>query len=201
MVDGDRARMELMYSLCFSLPGTPVLFYGEEIGMGDDQSLEQRNAVRTAMQWTADPNAGFSTAPRPAIARPPIKDGPFGYRRVNVEKQRQKPGSFLSWMERLIRTRREWPEFGWGEARVLPTGDDAVLAHTAEWESGQILAIHNLSGRSVKASIKLPREKERGRWHHLVGPSRGRAAMPEGDVFAVDLGPYEYHWFGHREGP
>jgi maltose alpha-D-glucosyltransferase/alpha-amylase len=104
-------------------------------------------------------------------------------------------------MERLIRTRREWPEFGWGEARVLPAGDDAILAHTAEWESGQILAIHNLSGRTVKARLRLPREKERGRWHHLIGRNRGRAAMPEGGEFAVDLGPYEYHWFGHREGP
>ena len=136
MVDGDRARMELMYSLAFSLPGTPVIFYGEEIGMGDDQSLEGRNAVRTAMQWTGDRGAGFSTAPRPAMRRPPIDTGPFGYRRVNVERQRERPNSMLSWMERLFRTRREWPEFGWGDWRLLRTGDDAVIALTAEWDGG-----------------------------------------------------------------
>jgi trehalose synthase len=201
MVDGDRARMELMYSLCFSLPGTPVLFYGEEIGMGDDQALEGRDAVRTAMQWTGDAGAGFSTAPRPAMARPPIEKGRFGYRRLSVERQREQPGSFLSWMERLIRTRKEWPEFGWGAARVLPAGDDAVLAHRLEWESGEVLAVHNLSRRPVRASVTLPRADGRGRWHHLLGSGRAAPTEPGGREVTLDLPPFAYHWFGRREGP
>ncbi|HYI23132.1 MAG TPA: alpha-amylase family protein [Candidatus Limnocylindrales bacterium] len=202
MVDGDRRRMELMYSLAFSLPGTPVLFYGEEIGMGDDQSLEGRNAVRTAMQWTSDSNAGFSMAPRDALPRPPVDKGPLGYRRVNVERQRERPGSFLSWFERLIRTRREWPEFGFGELNLPRTGDDAVLAHTLEWHNGQVLVIHNLAGRTARVDLALPRNGERGRWHHLLGGGKGaRPPTTDGPRLQLDLGPYEYHWLGHREGP
>jgi len=204
MVAGDRARMELMYSLAFALPGTPVLFYGEEIGMGDDQSLEGRGAVRTAMQWTADPGAGFSNAPRPAMPRPPIEKGPFGYRRLNVERQRERPNSFLSWMERLIRTRREWPEFGWGEWRILPAGDDAVIAITSEWEAGQVLSVHNLSRRRASAEFALTGGAERGRWHHLLGSTgSGRAPTLDADGGRLKLAfePYGYQWFGRRAGP
>jgi maltose alpha-D-glucosyltransferase/alpha-amylase len=203
MLAGDRARMELLYSLCFSLPGTPVLLYGEEVGMGDDQSLEGRDAVRTAMQWIGDPGAGFSTAAREAMWRPPVEEGPFGYRRVNVERQRQRPRSWLSWMERLIRTRREWPEFGWGDWRILRTGDDAVLALAYEWQAGQAVAIHNLAGRRASIDLTLPigYGHERGRWHHLLGSGRGAPEISDGGLLQVDLEPHAYHWFGHREGP
>jgi maltose alpha-D-glucosyltransferase/alpha-amylase len=201
MVEGDRARMELMYSLLLTLPGTPVLFYGEEIGLGDDQSLEGRSAVRTAMHWTGDEGAGYSTAPRPAMPRPPIEKGPFGYRRVNVERQRQSPSSFLMWMERAIRTRREWPEFGWGAYRVIDAGDDAILALTSEWLEGQVLALHNLSGRAVKASLTLPDGAERGRWHYLLGSQGTTTPDADGKRLEVALGAYGYVWLGHRVGP
>jgi trehalose synthase len=201
MVDADRARMELMYALAFSLPGTPVLFYGEEIGMGDDQSLDGRDAVRTAMQWIGDPGAGFSTARRAAVSRPPIADGRFGYRRLNVERQSHRRGSFLEWMQSLIRTRREWPEFGWGEWRLLPAGDDALIAHTAEWQSGHVVAIHSLSDRPRTARVQLPRAPGRGRWHHILA-SRGLSAEPnDAGELTIELGPYEYLWLGRREGP
>jgi trehalose synthase len=202
MVDGDRARIELAYSLFFSLPGSPVLFYGEEIGMGDDQSLEERHAVRTAMQWTAERNAGYSTAPRPAIPRPPIEKGPFGYRRVNVERQRRQRGSLLHWFEQLMRTRREWPEIGWGEWRILTAGDDAVLAHAMRWERGDVVAVHNVAARRARIEVSMPRRAGGGPWQHLFGPG-GRAPSFEldGDRLAVTLGPFEYHWFGRREGP
>ena len=200
MLEGDRRRLELLYSLCFSLPGTPVLFYGEEIGLGDDQSLEGRQAVRTAMQWTGRPGAGFSTAPRPAIPRPPIEGGPFGYRRLNVEAQREQPNSMLNWMERLIRRRREWPEIGWGDWRLLRTGDDALLAHATEWMDGQVVAVHNLSGRPVSATIAMPRPPDGGQWQHLVGPaSRRRPPAIADGTLELMLEPYEYHWFGRRE--
>ncbi len=199
MVDGDRARMELAYSLMFSMPGTPVLFYGEEIGMGDDQSLDARHAVRTAMQWSAEPGAGFSHAPRPAIPRPPIERGPFGYRRLNVEQQRDDPGSFLNWMERLIRTRREWPEVGWGEWRIHRAGNDAVLAHQFDWQGGQVLAIHNVAGTRARVGVRVPDEGGGGPWKHLLGPRRiRRAPEPLDGLLEAELGPYEYHWFGRR---
>jgi maltose alpha-D-glucosyltransferase/alpha-amylase len=203
MLDGDRERMELVYSLAFSLPGSPVLLYGEEIGLGDDLSLAGRDSVRTAMQWIGDPGAGFSTAPREAMWRPPVDDGPFGYRRVNVERERQKPKSWLNWMERLIRTRREWPEFGWGEWTIVRTGDPAVLVLEYEWEVGQTLVVHNVSKRRVSIDVALPRHRphrERGRWHHLFGAAAKAPGITQ-DRLRVDLGAYEYHWFGHREGP
>jgi trehalose synthase len=200
MVEGDRRRMELMYSLLFALPGTPVLFYGEEIGMADDQSLEGRHAVRTAMQWSGEPGAGFSSAARPAIPRPPIEDGPFGYRRVNVEDQARRDGSFMNWMERVIRTRRQWPEIGFGAWEILPAGDDAVLAHAMTWEGGDVVALHNFAARGARARVRLPRPADGPRWHHLVGPRSGAKppGLTDGEI-ELELGPYEYHWFGRRE--
>ncbi len=200
MVDGDRARLELMYSLMFSLPGTPVLFYGEEIGMGDDQSLEGRHAVRTAMQWSSEPGAGFSTAPRPAIPRPPIRDGKFGFRRVNVERQRGDRNSLLNWIERVIRTRREWPEIGWGTWQLLRAGDDAVLAHTMSWQGGDVVAVHNLAGRRARVRIAMPRPADGPAWKQLVGSGGGRRRPTiEGGELIADLPAYAYHWFGRRQ--
>jgi len=202
MVAGDRARMELMYSAMFSLPGTPVLFYGEEIGMGDDQSLPERHSVRTGMQWSAEPGAGFSRAPRPAMPRPPVEGGPLGYERVNVEAQRARPDSFLNWMERLIRTRRQWPEVGWGDWRVLPVGDDAVLAHSLSWEGGDVVGVHNFAGRGAKVRLTMPKPADGASWRHLVGPARRRKPPTvEDGVLDVELGPHEYHWFGRRAFP
>ena len=200
MFDGDRRRLEVLYSLAFSLPGAPVLFYGEEIGLGDDQSLEGRHAVRTGMAWSARPGGGFSRAPRPAMPRPPVEGGPFGYERVNVDAQREDPGSMLNWMERLIRRRREWPEFGWGTVRVLQTGDDAVLAHSMHWLGSDVLAVHNLADRRARVRLALPRGGDGAEWEHLLGSSsRRKPPMPDGDRLHVQLGPYEYHWFGRRE--
>jgi maltose alpha-D-glucosyltransferase/alpha-amylase len=201
MVEGDRAKLELLYSLLFSLPGTPVLFYGEEIGMGDDQSLKDRHAVRTAMQWTGEPGAGFSTAPRPAIPRPPIEDGPFAYRRVNVERQREETNSFLNWMERVIRMRREWPEIGWGGWEILPAHEDAVLAHAISWQGGDVVAVHNVAGRKVSVSITLPRPADGPRWHHLIGPRTRGGPQVDGGVLEIELDAYGYQWFGRRERP
>jgi maltose alpha-D-glucosyltransferase/alpha-amylase len=198
MVGGDRARMEIGYSLTFSLPGTPVLFYGEEIGMGDDQALEGRNAVRTAMQWNGDPGAGFSTARREAMPRPPVEEGRLGYRRVNVESQREKPDSFLSWMERLIRIRRQWPEIGVGEWQLLSAGDDAVLAVVTSWHDGHVLAVHNVASRPARARFRLPFPGEGGRWYHLLAPKGRRPPAIESRDVALELAPYEYHWFGRR---
>ncbi|HEX7184362.1 MAG TPA: alpha-amylase family protein, partial [Thermoanaerobaculia bacterium] len=147
MLGGDRRRVELAYSLMLSLPGTPVLRYGEEIGMGDDLSLKERDAIRTPMQWTGGANAGFSTAPAERLHRPVITGGDFGYETVNVEAQRCDPGSLLHWIEQMLHTLRECPEFGIGACTPVDTGDSAVLALHYEAPGGTMLALHNLSDR------------------------------------------------------
>src|SRR5215213_1511941 len=140
MLDGDRDRMELLYSLAFTLPGSPVLLYGEEIGLGDNQAVEGRGAVRVAMQWTAGPPGGF-TAGDPAV--PVVGDGPFAPEHVNVAAQRRDPGSLLNWTERAIRTRKELPELGWGAWQVLDTDHPGVLAHRCDWQGRGVLVLHN----------------------------------------------------------
>src|SRR3954463_14272736 len=145
MLSGDRRRLELAYSLQFSLRGTPVLRYGEEIGMGDDLSLEGRDSIRTPMQWSLLPNGGFSSAQPEQLIRPVIADGEYGYEKVNVTRQRHDPTSLLSWFERMIGTLREAPEVGAGICKhvdvAAPTG---VLVHRADDVTGTMLFVHNL---------------------------------------------------------
>ncbi|CAN5818340.1 alpha-amylase family protein [soil metagenome] len=158
MVDGDRRRIELAYSLLFSLPGTPVLFYGEEIGLGDDLSMADRAAVRLPMQWEDRPGAGFTSAEESTLPRRVVPDGPFGYRALNVAAQRHDPDSLLTWMEQAIRTRKEWPAIGWGEWRLLGTRNPAVLAHITTWHGSTVLAIHSFAAEPARATIRLPDE-------------------------------------------
>ena len=122
MFGGDQRRLRMAYSLQFALPGTPTLFYGEEIGMGENLAVDERLAVRTPMQWTAGPQAGFSTAPPDALCRPVPTDPAFTPDAVNVERQRTDPESLLNWFERLIRRRKELPEIGWGTCAVVDAG-------------------------------------------------------------------------------
>jgi glycosidase len=154
MLDGDAARIRLVYSLLFSLPGTPVLFYGEEIGMGENLDVPGRLSVRTPMQWADEPNGGFSTA-RPGRLPRPVVEGEFGPLAVNVAGQRRDPDSLLNWMERMIRRRRECPEFGWGTMTLLDASDDAVLAHRCDWEGTPVVAVHNLGAepRAIKVDL------------------------------------------------
>jgi trehalose synthase len=143
MLDGDPRRVRMVYSLLFSLPGTPVLFYGEEIGMGEDLDAEGRLAVRTPMQWTAGPNGGFSTAD-PGRLPGPVVSGGFAPEFVNVADQRRDEDSLLSFVKLLVRRYRESPELGWGSFRVLEQPHAAVLAHVCEWDDATLLAVHNL---------------------------------------------------------
>jgi maltose alpha-D-glucosyltransferase/alpha-amylase len=152
MLDGDQQRMRLVYSLLFSLPGTPVLFYGEEIGMGENLAIPGRLAVRAPMQWSDGPTAGFSTG-RPSRLLRPVTPGRFGPMAVNVADQRRDPSSLLNWMERVIRRRREIPEIGWGRIQLLETGHDAVLAHGAQWRGRTFIGVHNLA--AAPAAVRL----------------------------------------------
>ncbi len=143
MLQGDRRRLELAYSLMLTLPGTPVFRYGDEIGMGDDLSLPERNCARTPMQWSTEPHAGFTENDRPVL--PVISEGPYGFQHVNVADQRRKPDSLLNWMERMIRMRKEVPEIGWGDFTFIGTGKPEVLAMQYTWRNNAVLCIHNLS--------------------------------------------------------
>jgi maltose alpha-D-glucosyltransferase/alpha-amylase len=160
MLEGDRDRMELLYSLLFTLPGSPVLLYGEEIGLGDDQRVPGRGAVRVAMQWSPGPNAGFTTG-EPAV--PLVTEGPFGPDRVNAATQRRDPESLLNWMERAIRTRKELPELGWGAWRVLEVDQPSVLAHRCDWQGRGVLVLHNLGPERVEVTVDLGDDVEGGR--------------------------------------
>jgi glycosidase len=143
MLDGDPRRVRMVYSLMFSLPGTPVLFYGEEIGMGESLAAEGRLAVRTPMQWTSGLNGGFSTA-APGKLPGPVVEGGFAPEFVNVADQRRDPDSLLSFMRLLIRRYRESPELGWGTFEVLGQPHPEVLAHLSTWDDGALVALHNL---------------------------------------------------------
>ncbi len=200
MVGGDRRRMELAYSLLFALPGTPVLFYGEEIGMAENPEIPGRGAVRNPMQWADQPGAGFTTADEAKLARPLLRDGPFGYGRVNVREQRRDPDSFLNWMERAIRTRKEWPEFGWGEWRVLGARNPRVLAHVATWDGASVLALHNFSDQPARVTVRIPEEASEGAWQQIFGPGNEEAQAIEGDALRCEMAPYGYAWYGRRRG-
>ncbi len=200
MVGGDRRRMELAYSLLFSLPGTPVLFYGEEIGLADNPDIPDRGAVRNPMQWADQPGGGFTTADETSLPRPILADGPFGYHEVNVREQRRDPESFLNWMETAIRTRKEWPEFGWGDWRILGTRNPRVLAHVATWDGASVLAVHNFSDQPAKATVRIPEEATGGTWQHIFGRGDELPRGIEDDTFSCELAPYGYHWFGRKEG-
>ena len=154
MLDGDPARIRMVYSLLFSLPGTPVLFYGEEIGMGENLDVPGRLSVRTPMQWTDERRAGFTANPRAKLPRP-IPQGRFGPLAVNVTEQQRNPDSLLNWMERVIRRRRETPELGWGTWSLIDVGDDAVLAHRCDWHGASVLAVHNFDGAPRPVRVPL----------------------------------------------
>jgi maltose alpha-D-glucosyltransferase/alpha-amylase len=188
MLDGDHARIRFLYSLLFTLPGTPVLLYGEEIGLGDDQRVPGRGAVRVAMQWTAGHAAGFTTGD-PKV--PLVTDGPYGPDRVNVAEERRDPGSLLNWMERAIRARKELPEFGWGECRVLDTDQPAVLAHRCDWLGGSVLALHNFGPDPVDVAVELGDGAD-GRMLEVLADQGYEPAKP-GEPLA--LAGYGYRWF------
>jgi maltose alpha-D-glucosyltransferase/alpha-amylase len=196
MLGGDRRRIEMAYALQFSLPGTPVIRYGDEIGMGDDLSLSDRTAIRTPMQWSAAPNGGFSSAPPKEVQPPVIADGDYGYPRVNVEQQIRDPQSLLRWFTLALRTLREYPEFGSGDTRPVDTGERDVLAVVHDAPDGAMLALTNLGKRHVR--IDLGAQPEQGDDVREVF-SDSEYDPPEKDLEQLELRPYGYRWIRLRE--
>ena len=186
----NRAQIQRAYSLVFSLPGTPVIRYGDEIAMGDDLRLNERNSVRTPMQWSDEPQAGFSSAAKTIL--PVISKGIFSYKRLNVEHERRAPNSLLNWTERIIRLRKECAEFGWGDYEILGTGNRSVLAIRYDWRNNSVLTIHNFSEKPQTVTLHCPVMKGQKLSNLLEGDdsqsdSEGR--------YALVLEGYAYRWF------
>jgi glycosidase len=137
------------------MPGAATLFYGEEIGMGENLDIDGRLSVRTPMQWDDGPSAGFSTAPADALCRPMPADDEYGPKAVNVRSQRSDPDSLLNWFERLIRLRKEAPEIGWGECTVLDADDPALLVMRFDWKDRTLITAHNLSPDPAGTALDL----------------------------------------------
>jgi glycosidase len=189
MLGGDEQRIRMVYSLMFSLPGTPVLFYGEELGMGENLAIEGRMSVRAPMQWSDEANGGFSTTEDPKSLCRPVAEGRFGPDRINSTAQRRDPDSLLNWFERLIRRRRECPELGWGAFTALAPREAEVFAHRCDWGDSTIVAVHNLGGHDVKTTLPL---EEEGTLVDLLGTDDVEAP------FKVALKAYEYRWYRLR---
>jgi maltose alpha-D-glucosyltransferase/alpha-amylase len=195
MLANDRRRLELAYSLQFSLRGTPVLRYGEEIGMGDDLALEGRDSIRTPMQWSLLANAGFSTASKAELVRPVVDHGDFAYEKVNVTNQKHDPRSLLSWFERMIRTLREAPEVGAGSCTHVDVPAPAgVLVHRADDVTGTMVFLHNLGpdDGAVDLSSLFPEAE-------APNDVLADREYPDLDKFqSVEVSGYGYRWIRLR---
>ncbi len=192
LLDNGRRQIEMMNSLLFSMPGTPVLYYGDEIGMGDNIYLGDRNGVRTPMQWTGDRNSGFSRADWARLYSPVIMDPVYGYTAVNVEAQTRTPTSLLNWMKRMIAVRKRYKAFGRGTIRFLHPENLKVLVYLREWDGEVLLCVVNLSRFVQYAELDLG-EFDGWRPVELIGEIR----FPQiGQLpYFLTLGPHSFYWF------
>ncbi len=192
LMDNDRRRIELLNCLLFTLPGSPIIYYGDEIGMGDNIYLGDRDGVRTPMQWTRDRNAGFSAADEGRLYLPVIADPVYGYQAVNVEAQTKQPTSLLNTMKRLIAVRKRFRAFGRGTIDFLQPLNPSVLAFIREYADETILVVANLSGRSQPVSLDLSRYRGAAPLE-LLGETR---FPPVGEQpYFLSLGPHGFYWF------
>jgi maltose alpha-D-glucosyltransferase / alpha-amylase len=192
LLDSDRPRIELMNAMLFSLPGTPVLYYGDEIGMGDNIYLGDRNGVRTPMQWSPDRNAGFSAANPQQLYLPLNIDPAYHYEHVNVETQQTNPNSLLSWTKRLIALRKQYKAFGRGTLEFLQTSNHRVVAFVRRYEEETILVIANLSRFAQPVTLSLTE------FHELTPVEMfGRTDFPciTDAPYTLTLGPSSFFWF------
>lgn len=192
MLDGDQARLRMAYSLMFSLPGAPVLFYGEEIGMAENLEIEGRMSVRSLMQWSDRKNGGFSEADSDALCRPLIKSKKWGPSAINVRDQERDGGSLLIWMEKLIRHRREMPEIAFGKWSLLPVDDPAILALRYEWGERRSIVIHNLAPKEKEISFQLAPTRDKRSIVDRFGD--GDIDVAADGTVTLGLESYGYRW-------
>jgi len=196
MLNGDRRHVELAYALQFAMPGTPVLRYGEEIGMGENLALPDRDAIRTPMQWSDTDNAGFSTAPSEELVVPVSKTGRFGARRVNVRAQQRDPDSLLRWFQQLIGVVRECPEIGIGDCRVVDVpAPRSVLIHRFDTPQGAVLLLHNLADVPVTVDIGKDQAGPDRPWEVFADSAYRR---PTRALTGIDLTGWGFRWFRLR---
>jgi maltose alpha-D-glucosyltransferase/alpha-amylase len=198
LLDNGRDEVELLHAILFSLPGSPVLYYGDEIAMGDNVYLGDRDGVRTPMQWTGDRNAGFSRADFAQLYAPPLMDPVYGYQAVNIEAQLRTPTSLLRWLKRFIALRKEHPVFGLGEYIPLEPSNPKIFAHVRSYEDDVVLCVHNVA-RSAQA-VELDLSAYEGRWPEEM---LGRTRFPRiGQLpYLLTLAPRGWFWFLLKEDP
>ena len=195
LMEGDRRRIELMNGLLMSLPGSPIMYYGDEIGMGDNVYLGDRNGVRTPMQWNTGSNAGFSTADPERLWLPLISNAVYGYQAVNVESQQRNPTSLLNWTRRLIEVRHSTRVFGRGSIEFLKPANHRVLAFTRTLGRETVLAVNNLSGTAQAVELDLSQLAGANPIEMFGGsifPRIGR------EPYIMMMGPYDFYWFRLR---
>jgi maltose alpha-D-glucosyltransferase/alpha-amylase len=192
LLDGGRGEIELMHAILFSLPGSPVIYYGDEIGMGDNVFLGDRDGVRTPMQWTGDRNAGFSRADWAQLYLPPLMDPVYGFQAVNVEAQLRISTSMLRWLHRMVALRKEHPVFGLGDYEPLENDNDRIFAHVRRYADEIVICVHNLARSAQAVQLDL------SRWEGLVPEEMlGRSRFPAiGQLpYLLTLGPRGWFWF------
>jgi maltose alpha-D-glucosyltransferase/alpha-amylase len=196
LLDNGRDEMELMHAILFSLPGSPVLYYGDEIAMGDNVYLGDRDGVRTPMQWTGDRNAGFSRADFAQLYAPPLMDPVYGYQAVNVEAQLRTPTSLLRWLKRFIALRKEHPVFGLGDYEPLEASNPRIFAHVRSYEEDVVLCVHNVARSAQPVELDLSAYEGR-RPEEMFG----RARFPRiGELpYLLTLAPRGFFWFLLKE--
>jgi maltose alpha-D-glucosyltransferase/alpha-amylase len=196
LLDNDRRRIELMNGLLMSLPGTPIIYYGDEIGMGDNINLGDRHGVRTPMQWDGSWNGGFSKADPEVLYSPLMLNPVYGYQAINVQSQQRFPHSLLSWMKRLIQVRKANPVLGRGSIQFLYPANHRVLAYTRKMGSETILAVNNLSSKAQAVELDLKAYKG-----NILIEMFGRNIFPRiGELpYLLTLGPYQFYWFRLRK--
>jgi len=191
LLDNDRRKIELAYSLLFTLPGSPVIYYGDEIGMGDNIWLDDRNGVRTPMQWSDDHNAGFSAAPTESLYSTLIDEGEFGYSQINVRSQKQDPNSLLNWIRNCLEIRRQNPGFSRGDLYILPCNNKSILAFLRESEHQILLILHNLSPETQRFTLDLSRFSG----FDLVDLFQNEeAVLISSPEYHFELSPRTYQW-------
>jgi len=198
LLENSRRRIELMHALLFSMPGTPVVYYGDEIGMGDNVYLGDRNGVRTPMQWTGDRNGGFSRADPARLYALPIMDPVYGYQAINVEAQERAPFSLLNWMKRMIGLRKQYTVFGRGTIEFIPAQNRKVLTYVRRYQDEISLCVANLSRTVQPVELDLSRFKGMTPVEML-----GMTEFPKiGELsYFVTLGPYAFYWFRLQQAP
>ena len=195
LLDNDRRRIELMNGMLMSLPGTPIVYYGDEIGMGDNINLGDRNGVRTPMQWNGGTNGGFSTAAPERLYAPLIDDPVYGYPAVNVLRQKASEHSLLNWMQRIIAVRTSAGAFGRGSIEFLYPANHRILAYARRLGNEAILVVNNLSSTAQAVELDLRRYKG-----NIPIEMFGRSMFPRlGDLsYPLTMGPYQFYWFRLR---